>query len=79
MVELKVIAIENLPTHDSFDADDRTGNIVPKIEDNYDYRLLPANFLRKDDKPITYNYPEGPSYTVKGNEIKWQKFKMRIG
>jgi primary-amine oxidase len=79
MTQRAVIGFEDLPTHDDSDASNKVGNTVPKRESNYDYRLRDGKFLRRDDKPIVVESPEGPSYTVKGNQIQWQKWKMRVG
>lgn len=35
--------------------------------------------LREDVKPIEITQPEGVSFTVEGHEIRWQKWRMRIG
>lgn len=75
-----VIAIEELPTHDDFDASNKNGNVVPKAEANYDYKLRGGNsFLRQDDKPIIVESPEGASYKMTGNQVEWQKWKLRLG
>lgn len=75
----KVLSIENFPTHEGFDRDNREGNVCPKTPANFDPALLPSNFLRVDLNPIEFSQKKGPSYTIRGNEISWQKFKFRIG
>ena len=35
--------------------------------------------LRDDVKPIEITQPEGASFTVSGHEIRWQKWRLRIG
>ncbi len=75
----KVIAINNLPTHSNYDANNRLGNVCPRTPGNYNPRFLPSNFLRTDLNPVKTTQPKGPSYTIRGNEISWQKFKIRIG
>jgi primary-amine oxidase len=35
--------------------------------------------LRADLRPITITQPEGPSFTVEGNLVRWQKWSMRVG
>ncbi len=74
----KVINIEELPTHEGFDAENKEGNVVPTAESNYDPALLNSNSFRKDLKPIRVTQ-QGASYSVTGNELKWQKYKMRVG
>lgn len=80
MHEQKVIAIEEVPTHDNFDASNKEGNTVPRKEANYDYKLRGGKtFLRRDDKPIKVESPQGPSYKIDGYQVEWQKWKMRLG
>ena len=35
--------------------------------------------LRTDLKPIAITQPEGPSFTVDGNLVRWQKWALRLG
>jgi primary-amine oxidase len=35
--------------------------------------------LRTDLKPLDITQPEGPSFEVEGNLVRWQKWSMRIG
>jgi primary-amine oxidase len=35
--------------------------------------------LRTDLKPLTITQPEGPSFTVDGNLVRWQKWSLRVG
>ncbi len=35
--------------------------------------------LRTDLKPLTVTQPEGPSFTVDGNLVRWQKWSLRVG
>ena len=35
--------------------------------------------MRTDLKPIEITQPEGPSFTVDGNLVQWQKWSFRIG
>ncbi len=34
--------------------------------------------LREDLKPISITQPEGPSFTVEGNLVRWQRWSMRV-
>ncbi|MDX2195995.1 MAG: primary-amine oxidase [Cytophagales bacterium] len=43
------------------------------------YALPFVGKFRKDIKPIEITQPEGPSFTVKGHEISWQKWNFVIG
>jgi primary-amine oxidase len=47
----------------------KDGNYSPEFVSNY----------RTDIKPLEIVQPEGPSFEVKGQEIDWQKWKVRVG
>jgi primary-amine oxidase len=34
---------------------------------------------RKDLKPLKIEQPDGPSFTVEGHEVRWQKWRFRVG
>ncbi|KAG9245340.1 primary-amine oxidase [Calycina marina] len=40
---------------------------------------LLAQPLRTDVKPLNVTQPEGPSYEVEGNLVRWQKWRFRVG
>ncbi|MGB3135524.1 MAG: primary-amine oxidase [Nodosilinea sp.] len=50
---------------------------LPPTDGNYSQEYV-KNF-RQDLKPLEIIQPEGPSFTVEGHQIRWQKWKMRIG
>ena len=59
---------------------------IPKHPGNYDpqFMLEPQNRpsfgeLRGDLKPIEISQPEGPSFTVDGWAVRWQKWSLRVG
>jgi primary-amine oxidase len=60
---------------------------VVRIEDNGVVPIPPApgNYSveaagkRNDLKPVEITQPEGPSFTVRGHEVSWQKWHFRIG
>src|SRR5882672_6265963 len=61
---------------------------VVKIEDNGVVPLptQPGNYsadhikeFRQDLRPLDITQPEGPSFTVQGHEVRWQKWQFRIG
>ena len=43
------------------------------------YRAEDQPHLRQDLRPITITQPEGTSFTVEGNLLRWQKWQLRIG
>ncbi len=50
---------------------------LPPESGNYAVRYV--GDLRSDLRPIEITQPEGPSFTVEGHEIRWQKWRLRIG
>lgn len=50
---------------------------VPPAQRNYDRRFIKK--FRDDLKPIEIRQPEGPSFTVRGWEVTWQRWRFRIG
>jgi primary-amine oxidase len=59
---------------------------LPSTPGNYTPELMvregnvPAfSKLRDDVKPIEITQPEGPSFSVDGHEVRWQKWRLRIG
>ncbi|MDX1540835.1 MAG: primary-amine oxidase, partial [Geminicoccaceae bacterium] len=57
--------------------DDHGGPPVPMAEHNYARRFQER--FRSDLKPLEIVQPEGPSFTVSGNLIRWQKWQIRVG
>ncbi|MEM6660850.1 MAG: primary-amine oxidase [Pseudomonadota bacterium] len=41
--------------------------------------IRPTEGLRDDIKPLEITQPEGPSFTVTGHLIEWQKWQIRVG
>ena len=64
--EMKVIRIED---HE----------VVPLPPEGGNYTAEAVGKMREDLKPIEITQPEGPSFTVNGHEIKWQKWSFRLG
>lgn len=50
---------------------------IPPNDGNYSQKYQKE--FRKDLKPIEITQPEGPSFTVDRNEVKWQKWHLRVG
>ncbi|MEP7244033.1 MAG: primary-amine oxidase [Gammaproteobacteria bacterium] len=50
---------------------------VPAAQRNYDRRFIKK--FRDDLKPIEISQPEGPSFTVNGWEVSWQRWRFRVG
>jgi primary-amine oxidase len=64
--------------------------ITREVVEVHDYGILPippekGNLdaqsnapLRDDLKPVSITQPDGPSFTVEGNEVRWQKWSFRV-
>ena len=50
---------------------------LPPESGNWAREYIPA--MRKDLKPVDIVQPEGPSFTVEGNQVEWQKWRFRVG
>ena len=42
-------------------------------------RLVPGQRLRDDIKPLEIPQPEGVSFTLDGNLLRWQNWSLRLG
>lgn len=52
---------------------------MPTTDANYYPETSDSITFRDDLKPLDIIQPEGPSFTVEGNLIKWQKWSFRYG
>lgn len=78
MVAGKVLMIEDLPIHTDFKSKREDDLKIPTETSNYDPKLLPKGFLRDDLKPLQVIQSDGPSFTVEGNQVHWQRWNFRI-
>ncbi|MDQ6778819.1 MAG: primary-amine oxidase [Actinomycetota bacterium] len=53
--------------------------ITPLPTESGNYAPRYVGDLRNDLRPIEITQPEGPSFNVDGHEIRWQKWRLRIG
>jgi primary-amine oxidase len=51
----------------------------PATMGEYVPRLVPGQRLRDDIEPLEITQPEGASFTLDGNELRWQKWSLRVG
>jgi primary-amine oxidase len=52
--------------------------VVPLPPNRASYLPEDQPRLRDDLKPISITQPDGPSFTVEGNLVKWQKWQFRV-
>ncbi|WP_328778295.1 primary-amine oxidase [Streptomyces canus] len=73
--ERKVVEVED---HGVVPFPPRPGNYEPEFQFAPDN--VPAFPAYRDDvRPIEINQPQGPSFSVDGHEVRWQKWRLRIG
>ncbi|HSB40456.1 MAG TPA: primary-amine oxidase, partial [Methylomirabilota bacterium] len=63
--EMKVLRVED-------------GGVIPLPPEDANYSPEAAG-VRAGLKPIEIRQPEGPSFELAGRELRWQKWRMRIG
>lgn len=51
----------------------------PRVMGEYVPKHVPGLRPRDDLKPLDISQPKGPSFSLSGNELKWQRWSMRIG
>jgi primary-amine oxidase len=52
---------------------------LPEVMGEYRPELVPGLTVRDDLRPLEIVQPEGPSFALDGNELRWQRWRMRIG
>lgn len=72
----KVDKIVRLPLFNNIDSTPRTDYVVPKGNE-YHHDLTGKK--RTGLKPYNVVQPEGPSYSIDGNVVEWQKWQFRVG
>jgi primary-amine oxidase len=53
--------------------------VTPVPQPSGDYRAERVSSLRSDVRPLAVTQPEGPSFEIEGWEVRWQKWRFRIG
>ena len=52
---------------------------LPVPDGDWDYRDGGGDGYRDDQRPIEITQPEGPSFTLHGRELRWQRWRLRVG
>jgi primary-amine oxidase len=77
-VDLDEMAVVAVDDHGVVALPPKAGNYVPELMLGADN--VPAfTELRGDLKPIEITQPQGASFTVDGTEVRWQKWRLRLG
>ncbi len=53
--------------------------VVPVPQESGDFRAAATAPARADLKPIDVVQPDGPSFSVDGWEVRWQRWRLRVG
>jgi primary-amine oxidase len=61
------------------EVEDDGGVDEPVTMGEYVSHLVPGQRLRDDLKPLEIAQPEGASFTLDGNGLRWQKWSLRVG
>ncbi len=54
------------------------GPVIAVPPRQWNYSAAEVGARREDLKPLEITQPEGPSFTVDGNEIRWQRWRLRV-
>ena len=77
-VDMDAMIVLEVTDHGVTPVPPHPGNYAPELM--FDPENRPAfTELRTDLKPITITQPEGPSFTVDGWSVAWQKWQLRVG
>jgi len=80
--EKKLLRIIDLPIYANGSTTPFNAASLPRKRADFDPAILTSEnpaFYRKNSKPIRTRAKEGPSFTLKGHQVEWQKFKFRFG
>jgi primary-amine oxidase len=77
--DLDRMEIVDIEDHGVVPLPPRAGNYDPeRIKDPANYPHFP-NGVRADLKPLEISQPQGPSFSVEGHRVQWQKWSLRVG
>jgi primary-amine oxidase len=72
-----VIALVDLNRLEVLRVDDHGVVPVPEESGNFDPEAVGR--LRDDVRPLEITQPDGPSFTVEGNTVHWQRWQLHVG
>ncbi len=70
IVDMNTLELLELENHHDYGRPEVQGEYVPGLW---------TGALRTDLKPLNITQPEGVSFTLDGNELRWQNWRMRLG
>jgi primary-amine oxidase len=78
LVDLDLMEVIDVRDHGVVPLPEKAGNYTPELAFDEDNRPGFTR-LRDDVRPIEITQPEGPSFTVDGHAVSWQKWRLRVG
>ncbi|MCT9870414.1 primary-amine oxidase [Paenarthrobacter aurescens] len=72
-----LVALIDLDTLELVGLEDEHVYPVPMEDANYGAKFIDT--MREDIKPLDIVQPQGPSFTVEGWKVNWQKWSFRVG
>jgi primary-amine oxidase len=72
-----LVALVDLNRMEVLRVDDH--RVVPVPEESGAFTVDAVGSQRQDIAPLEITQPEGPSFTVTGNLVEWQKWRFRVG
>ncbi len=71
--------VVDMNTMELLEVDDQSALERPRTMGEYVPALVPGQKLRDDVKPLEIVQPEGASFTLDGQLLRWQRWSMRLG
>ena len=71
--------VVDMNTMELLELEDVDPGPAPGIMGEYTPALVPGLEQRTDLRALDITQPEGPSFTLDGNRLRWQKWSMRLG
>ena len=78
-IDLDSMKVVKVDDHGLVPIPEYNGNYVPELMDGDEKNVTRVWHERRDVKPIEITQPEGPSFTLDGHHVQWQKWDFRIG
>jgi primary-amine oxidase len=76
---LELVELQRLPTGATDELDEETQPWDPTSAVEYSADLLGPDAFRKDLKPLNVIQPQGPSFSIQGRHVQWQKWSFQLG
>ena len=71
--------VVDLNTMELLEVEDTPSAGFPEVQGEYVPKYVPGLHQRTDLKPLDIRQPDGVSFSLDGNELSWQGWRMRLG